>query len=144
MKVLRRRQQKWFVDNQEIINSSTITNLDDAILSAPQKVFFSDCDNIVLIDSYEDLIEQIQYMLVVPFRFYEAFKLTPFLYWIHKEIDIPEIEKKFGRRNMLIQWEPKTWTLLRKKISMLIGRQFLIRQDWFLEMRDEFTIKGII
>ena len=56
----------------------------------------------------------------------------------------PEIEKKFGRRNMLIQWEPKTWTLLRKKISMLIGRQFLIRQDWFLEMRDEFTIKGII
>ncbi|MFX1253942.1 MAG: hypothetical protein ACFFCZ_20185 [Promethearchaeota archaeon] len=98
----------------------------------------------MIVRNYSELVEQLTYLLVAPFRFYEAFKVRPFLYWVSEDIDIPEIEKIFGKKNLLIKWEKKTWKKIGKDIRQLIGRELLIRKEWFIELRDNFTVREII
>jgi hypothetical protein len=130
------------LNNQEIINAQKIEDLQDAILDEKKKVFISECDNILVIESYEELRDKIEDMYVVPFRFYEIFKCNPFLYWVGKDADIKEINKLYGKRNMLIKWEPKIWRKIREEINELIGRQFVIKLDWLYLLRDEFIVNG--
>ncbi len=132
------------MDNQEILNAQKVEDFSDIELSKEEKVFYTDCDKIVVIEKYKDLIECLDYMLVIPFRFSTCFKTKPFIYFLSKDVDIPEVEEMFGRRNLLIKWEAKTWKKIGKSIRELTGRELLIKHDWFIEFRDDFIVKGII
>jgi hypothetical protein len=145
MITLRKRGKVWYWDRQKILNSDSLVSLDDAILDKKQsKIFDSEEDNLLVMDSYDEMICELRNMYAAQLRFYEDFQTDHQIIWLNYDCGIKyfELYRLDHEETFLGKW---VWNFKEKiysSVSVMCSRYLVVRKEWYNEARKALIREG--
>lgn len=148
--ILQRRvfpEHAWYLDNYRVINGDQITKVSDVVLASEPtpNIFDSEKDNVIIVESYEEMIEHLSILYTVIFRLHDNFKKDTRYIWIDEDADLIWGNRMIGKKRRFIgKYELPHWPKIRHEIREACERRLLVRVEWIERYRDELIMEGLM
>lgn len=128
------------------MNGLEIESLNEAII-ADKRVAICDSskDIIMVMESYEEMIQYLELFYAVLIRPYHLFKKDGKTIWVSPEADLLWGNRLIGRKKAFIgEYQGKHWKNLRGEVRKFCERRLVVRQEWLDLYRHELIAEGLI
>jgi len=117
--------------------------LNEAVLASESSgIFDSEGDGLLLITSYNEMVEKMRGMWVAFLRFDTNFKKNTKNVWVNKDAEI-SVNSAMGRQKVFLgKWKLEKWLEVKKEIKEICDTQLIIKPEWYLRFRDELVMNG--
>lgn len=144
LKALRQRHGVWYLDNSIIINGQEIDDLDYALVSEyEEKLYYSDLDRLIMMESIDEMVNEISNTYCCFFRFYDKFKTDTRTIWISHDKMVPYFSDRY-EGCFLGEWREDDWSSMRREIRKLCSRKFVVRREWIGRVAEGLSGKRLM
>lgn len=129
-----------------MINGLWIKNLNEAIIADEYvDICESQKDILVVIESYEEFVDTLNYSYAVILRMYEDFKHDSKCIWLHRQSDLEWGNKLIGRNKYFLgEYTGPLMRRLKKEIKQFAHRRLVVRPLWIEMYQHQLTFQGLI
>ena len=102
-------------------------------------------DNVLLIESFEEFLDQLNLLYTTVFRLYTNFKKDTRYVWIGPDSQLKWPTRLLGKdRIFLDRWRLPRWEKVKQEIKFNCNRRLVVKEEWILSYRDELISRDII
>lgn len=126
-----------------ILNGEKIKSLSEAVLASEKSgIFDSEGDGLLLVTSYEEMVEKLRGMWAAFLRFDTNFKKNTKNIWVNYDAEI-SVNSAMGKGKVFLgKCKLEHWMEVKKEIREICDTQLIIKPEWYLRFRDELIMSG--
>lgn len=128
------------------MNGSQIRDIGDAVLE-DEPIPMSDTmrDNVILVETYEEFLDQLNLLYTTIFRLYSNFKKDTRYIWIGPDAQLKWPTRLLGKDVIYLdKWREARWEKVKQEIKFNCHRRLVVKEEWILSYRDELISRDII
>lgn len=94
--------------------------------------------SLYVLESPDEFIDRLYYSYSFKLRFYNTFQIENRFVWINRDAHLKCFCKRWPRDKVFLgEWPDEfSWKILRKEMREEFARTYVVRREWYLEVRE--------